>query len=163
MNVSWKQIERKQFANELKILLARANLAKNTLTLEVTESAVMAHAKKAGAALKKLRALGLGLALDDFGSGHSSLSQLRRFPFDVVKADKGFLVAGQKAETILSSIVNLAHELDLDVVVEGVELESDAKRLRALSCEYAQGFFFGAPLPAADVPNFIAMTYSRKG
>jgi diguanylate cyclase (GGDEF)-like protein/PAS domain S-box-containing protein len=163
VNVSWKQIERKEFANELKILLARTNLAKNTLKLEVTESAIMAHAKKAVTALKKLRALGLGLAIDDFGSGHSSLSQLRRLPFDVVKVDRGFLVAGEKAEAILSSVVKLAHEIGLEVVVEGVEKESDAKKLRDLSCEYAQGFFFGAPLPAAEVPNFIAMTYAREG
>ncbi|MGY9106182.1 MAG: EAL domain-containing protein, partial [Alphaproteobacteria bacterium] len=95
--------------------------------------------------------------------GHSSLSQLRRLPFDVVKVDKGFLVAGEKAEAILSSVVNLAHEIGLEVVVEGVEKESDAKKLRDLSCEYAQGFFFGAPLPAAEVPNFIAMTYAREG
>ena len=79
-----------------------------------------------------------------------------------MKVDKGFLVAGEKAEAILSSIVNLAHEIGLEVVVEGVEVEGDAKRVHALSCEYAQGFFFGASLPAADVPNFIAMTYSRE-
>jgi diguanylate cyclase (GGDEF)-like protein/PAS domain S-box-containing protein len=162
VNVSWRQIERREFANELKIFLARSNLPKDTLKLEVTESAVMAHEKKAGAALKKLRALGVGLAIDDFGTGQSSLSQLRRLPFDLVKVDKSFLAVGEKAEAILSSIVKLAHELGLEVVVEGVELESDATRLRDLSCEYAQGFFFGAPLPATDVPNFIAMTYSRE-
>ena len=122
----------------------------------------MAHEKKAVVALKKLRALGVGLAIDDFGTGQSSLGQLRRFPFDLVKVDKSFLAVGKKAEAILSSVVKLAHELGLEVVVEGVELESEATRLRDLSCEYAQGFFFGAPLPPTDVPNFIAMTYSRE-
>jgi diguanylate cyclase (GGDEF)-like protein/PAS domain S-box-containing protein len=162
VNVSWRQIERREFANELKIFLARSNVPKDALKLEITESAVMENEKKAGAALKKLRALGVGLAIDDFGTGQSSLSQLRRLPFDLVKVDKSFLAIGEKTEAILSSIVKLAHDLGLEVVVEGVELESDATRLRDLSCEYAQGFFFGAPLPAADVPNFIAMTYSRK-
>jgi EAL domain-containing protein (putative c-di-GMP-specific phosphodiesterase class I) len=79
-----------------------------------------------------------------------------------VKVDKSFLAADEKAEAILSSMVKLVHELGMEVVVEGVELESDAKRLRGLSCEYAQGFFFGSPLASSDVPNFIAMTYSRE-
>ncbi len=163
VNVSWRQIERREFANELRIFLARSNLPKGALKLEITESAIMAHEKKAAAALRKLGALGVGLAIDDFGTGQSSLSQLRRLPFDLVKVDKSFLAVGDKAEAILSSIVKLAHELELEVVVEGVELESDATRLRDLSCEYAQGFFFGTPLPATDVPNFRRDRYLRSG
>ena len=131
--------------------------------LEMTESVVMADVDVAEKVLKRLHAMGIGLALDDFGTGHSSLAQLKRFPFDVIKVDRSFLAPTDASgdTKILSSIVALAHELGLDVVAEGVEDERDARRLRDLGCEYAQGYFFGAPLPASEVTSYIAMTYAR--
>ena len=160
VNISWRQIAANDFAKDVKEVLKKAKLGERTLRLEVTESKVAAETN-AEKALKRLSTLGAGLAIDDFGTGHSSLEHLRRFPFDAVKIDKGFLAAGEKEKTILASMVRLAHELGLQVVAEGVESEEDARRLRDLDCEFAQGFFFGAPLPAADVPGFIAMTYAR--
>jgi len=161
VNVSWRQIESKTFTNEVKAVLAQNELAKNTLRLEVTETAIARAEKSAEIALKRIRTLGAGLAIDDFGTGHSSLEQLRRFSFDAVKIDKSFLVAGEKEEAIFASMVQLAHDLRLDVVAEGVETEEEVHRLRELRCEYAQGFFFSPPLPAAEIPNFIAMTYTQ--
>ncbi len=163
VNVSWRQLNDDAFAKELESVLANAGLPKRTLKLEITENAVMADADAAEAALKRLRRLGAGLAIDDFGTGHSSLSHLRRFPFDVIKIDRSFLSETKKngGEAILSSIVALAHELGMEVVAEGVENENDAERLRTLGCEYAQGFLFGAPLPPSEVNTFIAMTYKK--
>jgi len=163
VNVAWRQIADPDFAKELATLLRNAGLAERTLKLEVTESAVMADAAGAEKALKRLRALGAGLAIDDFGTGHSSLSHLRRFPFEVIKIDKSFLKPSseEQGSKILESMVSLAHELGLAVVMEGVEREEDAKRLRAMGCEYAQGYLFGAPIPGGDAAGFIAMTYAR--
>ena len=161
VNITWRQIADEDFAPELEAVLKSTGLAERTLRLEITESAVMAGAAAAEIALRRLHALGAGLAIDDFGTGHSSLSHLRRFPVDAIKIDKSFLSASDKNGTILASIVALAHELGLQVVAEGVETEEDAKRLRALGCEYAQGYLFGAPLPASVATNFIAMTHNR--
>jgi EAL domain-containing protein (putative c-di-GMP-specific phosphodiesterase class I) len=163
VNVSWRQLNDDGFAKDLESVLESSALPKRTLKLEITESAVMADADAAEAALKRLRKLGAGLAIDDFGTGHSSLSHLKRFTFDVIKIDRSFLGEAKKngGEAILSSIVALAHELGMEVVAEGVENENDAERLRALGCEYAQGYLFGAPLPASEVNTFIAMTYKK--
>ena len=99
--------------------------------------------------LAKLKQLGIGLSLDDFGTGYSSLSYLTRFPFDTIKIDKSFLDDGSTAEArpcCSRSMVNMAHELGLSVVAEGIADESDALQLRQMGCEYVQSFMFGPPL-----------------
>jgi diguanylate cyclase (GGDEF)-like protein/PAS domain S-box-containing protein len=163
VNVSWRQIADKNFAKELTSLLQTASIAKRSLKLEVTEGAVIAGAADAEAALNRLKNLGLGLAIDDFGTGHSSLSRLKRFPFDVIKIDKSFIAdAHDKAgAAILNSIISLARELKLAVVAEGVEAEKDATLLRQMNCEYGQGFLFSAPLPASEVGKFISAASAR--
>ena len=156
VNVTWRQIAHDGFFKDLEALLQRQNLLSGTLRLEITESAVMADADAAQTRLARLREMGLGLAVDDFGTGHSSLSHLRRFPFNAVKIDKSFLSRDEKdGPEILSSMIWLAHGLGLEVVAEGVETKAQAERLRALGCEFAQGYFYSAPMPAADVRAFI--------
>ncbi|MGQ0741757.1 MAG: putative bifunctional diguanylate cyclase/phosphodiesterase [Alphaproteobacteria bacterium] len=163
INVSFRQICDESFLKDLETVLSREELPKRSLRLELTESAVMADADAAEVILKRLRRLGAGLAMDDFGTGHSSLSQLKRFPFDIIKIDRGFLVETRKSgsDTILASVIALAHELGMQVIAEGVESEDDAERLRSLGCEYAQGFLYGAPIPASDVNSFVAMNYKK--
>jgi diguanylate cyclase (GGDEF)-like protein len=159
VNVTWRQIADEGFAKELGQILSRAGLAKDSLRLEVTESAVMAGAESAEAGLQRLKAMGASLALDDFGTGHSSLSQLARLPFDTLKIDKSFMVsvrhdaAGPK---VLASILSLAHELKLVAIAEGVESVQEVTLLKALGCDQGQGFLFGAPMPSAQVFGFIA-------
>ena len=159
VNVTWRQIADEGFARELGMLLKRAGLAKESLRLEVTESAVMAGAESAEAGLQRLKAMGASLAIDDFGTGHSSLSQLARLPFDTLKIDKSFMTsvrndgAGPK---VLASILSLAHELKLVAIAEGVETEDDVALLKNMGCEQGQGFLFGAPMPAAEVFGFIS-------
>ena len=159
VNVTWRQIADEGFAKELGEILSRAGLAKDSLRLEVTESAVMAGAESAEAGLKRLKAMGASLAIDDFGTGHSSLSQLARLPFDTLKIDKSFMMsvrhdaAGPK---VLASILSLAQELKLVAIAEGVESKEEVTLLKALGCEQGQGFLFGAPMPSAQVFGFIA-------
>jgi EAL domain-containing protein (putative c-di-GMP-specific phosphodiesterase class I) len=106
--------------------------------------------------------MGAGLAIDDFGTGLSTLSQLKDLPFETVKIDRSFLArrAGVQEEAdataVMNSIVALAHELKRTVIVEGVETERDAVWLKQLGCEYAQGFYFSAPLPSDEALRFIA-------
>jgi diguanylate cyclase (GGDEF)-like protein len=158
VNVAWRQIADSAFADEFAILLGAAKIATRSLKLEITESAVMREASRAQAALKRLCDLGVGLAVDDFGTGHSSLSHLRRFPFEAIKIDKSFIadVHEKIGAAILRSIVSLAHELKLGVVAEGLETEAEAKLLGEMGCEFGQGYLFGGALPAADVVSFIA-------
>ncbi len=164
VNVSRRQLRDAEFESVVSGLLAATDIKHGTLKLEITESAV-AGSDDVREALSRLRAMGAGLSIDDFGTGVSALSQLKDMPFDTVKIDKSFLARhggthdDVEGSVILSSIVSLAHELKRGVVVEGVESEADAKWLRDLGCEYAQGFYFSVPLPANEALSFIAMHY----
>jgi len=162
VNISQRQLRDASFEMFLRQLLEACAVETGTLKLEITESTAVAGSLPA---LKRLRALGAGLAIDDFGTGQSSLSRLKDLPFDTVKIDKSFLSrhGGTHSESdstvVLGSIVTLAHDLKRDVVIEGVESEEDARHVKELGCEYAQGFYFSAPLPLADALNYIARHY----
>jgi diguanylate cyclase (GGDEF)-like protein len=164
VNVSRRQLRDQGFEDYLRALLSKAEIKPGTLKLEITESAV-AIGEDTAEILTRLREMGAGLSIDDFGTGVSSLSQLKNLPFDTVKIDRSFLARHggtheeNEGSVILSSIVALAHDLGLGVIVEGVESEADAAWLRNLSCEYAQGFYFAVPLPANEALNYIAMHF----
>jgi diguanylate cyclase (GGDEF)-like protein len=163
VNVSQRQLRDAAFEGFLRQLLEVCAIVPGTLKLEITESTAVSNAQSA---LKRIRALGASLAIDDFGTGQSSLSQFKDLPFDTVKIDKSFLSrhGGTHSESdsavVLGSIVTLAHDLKREVVVEGVETEEDAAALKALGCEYAQGFYYSPPLPLADALNYIARHYN---
>jgi EAL domain-containing protein (putative c-di-GMP-specific phosphodiesterase class I) len=147
VNLSSKQIIRRDLISDLRTILSKSSVAPGTLKLELTESAVMDNPEQAVFILEKIKALGVGLSLDDFGTGHSSLSYLSRFPFDFIKIDKSFLRDDNpKKFVLLRSIINMAHELGLKVVTEGIETDKDALQLRQMGCEYAQSFLFGEPM-----------------
>jgi EAL domain-containing protein (putative c-di-GMP-specific phosphodiesterase class I) len=163
VNLSRRQLRDPGFEDILAKVIKRVEIAPGTLRLEVTESAVGSDAQLS-AMLPRLRALGAGLSIDDFGTGSSSLSQFRSLPFDTVKIDKSFLVshaggADPDAGRVLSSIIALAHDLNRAVVVEGVESAEDVAWLKGLGCEYGQGYFFAPALPGAEALTFIAKHY----
>jgi EAL domain-containing protein (putative c-di-GMP-specific phosphodiesterase class I) len=158
VNIAWRQIADPAFVEEFAGVLKSAQIAPRSLKLEITESAVMREAPRAEIGLRRLKELDIGLAVDDFGTGHSSLSHLRRFPFEAIKIDKSFIADAhdKSGMAILRSIVSLAHELKLAVVAEGLESDSEVALLREMACEYGQGYVFGQAMRASDVAAFIA-------
>jgi EAL domain-containing protein (putative c-di-GMP-specific phosphodiesterase class I) len=143
-------------------LVQKHQLAPQTLTLEVTESAIMHNVQKSLAVVNCIHELGFHLAIDDFGTGHSALTQLKRLPVDELKIDKSFVTRSDdvKDDAILRATIDLAHQLGLDVVAEGVEDDAAIARLAALGCEHAQGYGIGKPMPHEQLLPWLAQRRS---
>jgi diguanylate cyclase (GGDEF)-like protein len=150
VNVSPLQLRHRGFIAEIKEAIAIDAHAATGLELELTESLIMEDVKNSVASLREIRALGVRVAIDDFGTGFSSLSYLSRLPVDTLKIDRSFvadMTATPEGLSLVSTIINLAHSLKLNVVAEGVEIEEQARLLRLLSCDEMQGYLFGTPVP----------------
>jgi diguanylate cyclase (GGDEF)-like protein len=140
-------------------LLVRHGLPGDRLECEISEHTVMADPVRAGEVLGRLRALGVRLSLDDFGTGHSSLAHLKRLPLDEVKIDRSFVAGMTEDENdavIVRSTIDLAGNLGLAVVAEGVESDAIMRELAALRCDVAQGFHVSRPLPAERLADWLA-------
>lgn len=158
VNLSPKQFSQPKLAEIVEEILHRHDLDPRALRLEITETAVMENLDKAAAVIFRLRNLGLGVAIDDFGAGYSSLASLHALPIDTLKIDRSVLRDAFLRDTSLSegevprvirAILAMAKGLNVNVVAEGVENRSQATRLKALGCQYAQGFTFSEPLDAS--------------
>jgi diguanylate cyclase (GGDEF)-like protein len=158
VNLSGKQLTQADVAEQVRNVLYRTNLDPRHLKLEITESVVMENAESAAVVLSSLRALGLGLSIDDFGTGYSSLSYLHRFPVNTLKVDRSFvsrMTSGDENLEIVRTIVTLAKNLGMDVVAEGIETGEQLAQLKALKCDYGQGYFFAKPLDVAAVEDLM--------
>jgi EAL domain-containing protein (putative c-di-GMP-specific phosphodiesterase class I) len=154
VNISPNNLLDHAFVDKLGAVLEDAALPGHLLELEVTESAVMHHPEMMLRRLHDVRELGVHLSLDDFGTGYASLAYLKRLPVDTLKIDKSFVVnlADDEADQrIVRSSIQLAHGFGMTVVAEGVESEKVAERLMEYRCDYAQGFHYARPVPAAEI------------
>jgi diguanylate cyclase (GGDEF)-like protein/PAS domain S-box-containing protein len=149
VNVSPLQLRSRGFTREIEQAIGSGDAAAG-LELEITESLIMEDVKHSIATLQTIRAMGVKVAIDDFGTGFSSLSYLSRLPVDTLKIDRSFvtdMTAGPEGLSLVSTIINLAHSLKLNVVAEGVETEEQSRLLRLLGCDEMQGFLFSKPVP----------------
>jgi diguanylate cyclase (GGDEF)-like protein len=154
VNVSAVQLVDVNLIADIGQVLQRENIPPDTFKIEVTESVVMQFPERAAKVLQNLRGLGIGLSCDDFGTGHSSLSNLRDLPFTTLKIDRSFIATkpdDHRAEDILAAIVDLAHRLGLSIVAEGIETQHQLDNLQLLSCDFGQGYLIGIPLTASQV------------
>jgi EAL domain-containing protein (putative c-di-GMP-specific phosphodiesterase class I) len=150
VNLSARQLDDADLADQVRSVLERTGLDPGRLCLEITETALMADAEASRLLLESLDALGVSLAVDDFGTGYSSLSYLKQFPVDVLKVDRTFvdgLPGDGEDVAIVSTIISLAESLGMDVTAEGIETVEQADTLTAMGCTKGQGFLFARPVP----------------
>ncbi len=158
VNLAPAQLEDSRLPDTIADLLKTTGLPAHRLELEVTETVLLANGDAALGQLLALRDAGVRIAMDDFGTGHSSLTQLRVFPFDRLKIDRSFvkdLPLGGDAQAIVRAVTGLGRSLGIQVIAEGVETEEQLQALLAEGCDAAQGFLFGRPVPGCEVPAAI--------
>lgn len=161
VNLSGRQFSQPNLVQQVQYILETINLERNTLKLEITESMMMNDVEAAIDLLRRLKDLGLRLSIDDFGTGYSNLSYLHRFPIDTLKIDQSFVRRMNSQESqdryaqIVRTVIMLGHNLELDVIAEGIETEEQMHILKSLGCEYGQGYYFAKPLPSPEVTELL--------
>jgi diguanylate cyclase (GGDEF)-like protein len=156
VNVSARQLSQPDLLEVVRSCLSSDGVHRNGLMIEVTENTVMSE-PTGREVLAGLRALGVRIAIDDFGTGYSSLAYLSRLPVDVLKLDKQFVGDLPDAGALAQTIVGLAHALDLELIVEGVETEEQAHVLRAMGCSLGQGYLFAYPMSEIELRDHLAV------
>jgi diguanylate cyclase (GGDEF)-like protein/PAS domain S-box-containing protein len=159
VNVSARQLAQPGFVAEVRAALDATGLAPSSLELELTESALIENLDRAAAMFGELNALGVKLAVDDFGTGYSGLAYLRRFPIDILKLDRSFVLAEDgriSAFDFIKAFVDMAHALRMSVVAEGVETAEVLDFLRAANCDEVQGYLLARPMPFDALRTLLA-------
>jgi diguanylate cyclase (GGDEF)-like protein/PAS domain S-box-containing protein len=166
VNVSPHQLGQQDFVRVVERIAEKYPLTVSGLDLEITESVLMEDFQVNTEKLRAARNLGLSVAIDDFGTGYSSLGYLRRLPIDALKIDRSFVIRmheDPQEMSIVTTIISLAHSLDLKVIAEGVETLQQAQLLRLLKCDQAQGYFLAKPQAAADVEPLLSRVFDLSG
>jgi diguanylate cyclase (GGDEF)-like protein/PAS domain S-box-containing protein len=158
VNLSGVQLRQPGILGRIKALLGRYELQNHQLEIELTESTLVDSHDRSLEVLRKIKRSGIQVAMDDFGTGYSSLAYLKEIPLSCLKIDRSFIMGigeDRNSEKLVASIISMAHELDLEVVAEGIETQHQADFLTALGCEYLQGYHIGRPAPAEDAANYL--------
>ena len=158
VNLSKRQLMVPAFVRRLQEIVRDSGVDPGWLKLEVTESAIMEHPETIVPGLRQLKSLRVELMMDDFGTGHSSLSRLHEFPVDAIKVDRAFVATmaeSRQLAAIMQAILTLARNLEMKVVAEGVETKEQLAQLLAMGCDYAQGYFFSRPMVARDAQRLL--------
>ncbi|HXN01686.1 MAG TPA: EAL domain-containing protein, partial [Candidatus Dormibacteraeota bacterium] len=158
VNISMRNLLDPQLPDSVAQILRETKARPEWLTLEITESSIMAESQRTLETLQKLRALDVRLSIDDFGTGYSSLAYLHRLPVHEMKIDQSFirgLISDETSGAIVRAAVDLGHKLKLAVVAEGIEDEATWQRARADKIDYGQGYYLSRPIPAAEVTAWL--------
>jgi len=159
VNVSPIQLKRPDFVDVVRAAIRESKTAPYGLDLEITESLIMDDIEGNIVKLRSLREMGVDVAIDDFGTGYSSLGYLARLPVTALKIDRSFIISmvdSPDSMTIVSTIISLAHSLNLKVIAEGVDAEEQAKFLRLLRCDQIQGYLVSPPVPSEQIPILLS-------
>jgi len=159
VNVSPRQLAQSNLVADVQAALEESHVDPSSLQLEITESMAMSDPKLSTRIFSQLKELGVRLSIDDFGTGHSSLSRLRSFPVDVLKIDRSFIRGIEQdleSREIVRLIVTLAHHLDLKVIAEGIETPGQQAHLEKFHCEYGQGYFYSRPIDHIALEKLLA-------
>src|SRR3984893_17480709 len=159
VNLSPKQFMQRDLIDQISLALDSGGLSPGSLKVEITEGMVMQNVESTMQMLGQLQALGIAISLDDFGTGYSSLSYLHRFPISTLKIDQSFVSSmsnNQESLEIVRTILGLARNLKMEVIAEGVETLEQAVELRAMNCDYGQGFYFSKALNANSAVRFLS-------
>ncbi|HEX6751543.1 MAG TPA: EAL domain-containing protein [Longimicrobium sp.] len=158
VNLSVRQFSQSDLVDQVREAIAESGIEPHLLRLEVTESVVVDNVDAAAATLARLKALGARVYLDDFGTGYSSLSSLHRLPIDALKVDRSFVarIGGEGGEPMVRTVATIARTLDLAVIAEGIETPAQLALVRALGCEYGQGFLFSPALEPDALLQLVA-------
>jgi EAL domain-containing protein (putative c-di-GMP-specific phosphodiesterase class I) len=158
VNLTARQFADPKLLAQISDVLAESGLPAECLQLEITESMLVGDIKKTVETLRALKGLGVRIAVDDFGTGYSSLAYLKRFPIDILKIDRSFVMECDRDSdgmAIPRAVISLGHSLGLDIVAEGVERVEQFDILRAQGCEEFQGYYFSRPIPPEAIPGFL--------
>jgi EAL domain-containing protein (putative c-di-GMP-specific phosphodiesterase class I) len=158
VNLSVKQVREEQLLPQVMEVLRATGMSPNQLMLEITETVPIDEEPAILHTLEALRHAGVRLALDDFGTKYSVLRSLSRFPVDTLKIDRAFIggiTERSKDADIVQTVIDMARKFNLRVVAEGIETEQQAEQLRAMGCDYGQGFFFSRPMPPEHIPALL--------
>jgi diguanylate cyclase (GGDEF)-like protein len=163
VNVSARQFSQSDILALFSAAIARHGIDPSLLEIELTESSMMQEGIGESAVFRQLRELGIKLCIDDFGTGYSSLSQLQKLRFDVLKIDRAFVLRIEHAEgnTLIASMIAMAHALGMRVVAEGVENHRQMQLLKTLGCDEGQGYFFSRPMPPGEAQPLGARTFEH--
>lgn len=159
VNVSARQLQDYGLVEKIKVEIQKSGIPPAYLKLEITESMALHDVEHTIHTLHQLKELGVGLSMDDFGTGHSSLGQLKRLPLDQLKIDQSFvrdLAVDVNDKTIVQTILAMAQSMSLEVIAEGVETEEQRTILQTLGCQFYQGYLFGKPIPLAELEQLLA-------
>jgi len=166
VNVSARQFQDPDFVARVGAAVGRSGIDPARLKLELTESLVVINIDETVARMNEIRQLGVGFAMDDFGTGHSSLAYLTRLPLDQLKIDQSFvhkMMVNRSDGAVVQTIVSLAKNLAIEVIAEGVETTEQHAFLEAMGCRLFQGYLYGAPVTAEEFAGVLATSHSRRG
>jgi diguanylate cyclase (GGDEF)-like protein len=157
VNASPVQFKNGLFLDSVQRALTLSHLPPNRLEIEITEGLLLTDSRSVLSTLDELHGKGVRLAMDDFGTGYSSLVQLSKLPFDTIKIDRSLIGIAAKKRAIVRSIVVLGEGIGMSVLAEGVETEEELEAVRCDGCAHVQGYLFGRPIPATDIPRAVEL------